>query len=412
MGWHRDGSGHRAGQSATTVAVPPRAAPHPLLAAVGLMFGPAVSLGLARFAYALVLPSMRSALHWSYVTAGAMNTANAFGYLVGAFLAAPIARRWAERRAFGASFAAVAVSLAVSAASGNPVFLLLLRVVAGAAGAVCLVAGGGLTAQLGRRESRRTATFLLTVYFTGSGLGVLIAGFAVPPVLALGGWKAAWLVLGAVSALTMLAAVPAARCVPETRRTAGRSGEPLPMRRLSALLIAYGFFGAGYIAYMTFIVAYLQSAGAGGTEIAAFWCVLGTGSVLGGYLWRAPINRFPGGVPCALVLGQVALGALLPVFSVGVVTAFLSAVLFGTSFLVVITAMTAAARDCLPEHHWTPGIAVLTVAFALGQCLGPLLSGVLSDGPGGMASGLLIGAVLLVVAGASALFHRGKPQEA
>jgi predicted MFS family arabinose efflux permease len=410
MGWHRSGTGDQSAM--IRVPAPTRTTSHPVLAAVGLMFGPAVSLGLARFAYALVLPSMRAALHWSYVTAGAMNTANAFGYLVGAFLAAPVARRWAERRSFAASFAAVAVSLAVSAVSANPVFLLVLRIVAGAAGAVCLVAGGGLTAQLGRGESRRAATFLLTVYFTGSGLGVLLAGFAVPPVLAVGGWKAAWLVLGAVSALTMLAAVPAARRVPETRESAGRSGEPVPVRRLSALLVAYGFFGAGYIAYMTFIVAYLQNAGAGGTEIAAFWCVLGTGSVLGGYLWRAPINRFSGGVPCALVLGQVALGALLPVLSSGVAVAFLSAVLFGTSFLVVITAMTAAARDCLPEHHWTPGIAVLTVAFALGQCLGPLLSGVLSDGPGGMASGLLTGAVLLVVAGTSALFHRGRPQEA
>lgn len=57
----------------------------PLVAALGLMFGPAVSLGLGRFAYALVLPPMRSALHWSYATAGAMNTANALGYLARCF---------------------------------------------------------------------------------------------------------------------------------------------------------------------------------------------------------------------------------------------------------------------------------------------------------------------------------------
>lgn len=378
----------------------------PLVAALGLMVGPAVSLGLARFAYALVLPSMRTSLHWSYATAGAMNTANALGYLVGAFLAAPLAKRFAERRSFVVSLALVAVSLAASALSGDPVVLLVLRVVSGAAGAVCLVAGGGLTAQVGRRESRRAATFLLTVYFTGSGVGVLVSGLAVPPVLALGGWRAAWWVLGGLSALAMLAAVPAARRVPETRGPGAGSEQRLPVRRLTALLVAYGFFGAGYIAYMTFIVAYLENAGAGGTEIAAFWSVLGVGSVLGGYLWRPPINQLPGGIPCALVLGEVTLGALLPVLSSGAAVTFLSPALFGTSFLVVITAVTAAARDCLPEHHWTPGIAVLTVAFALGQCVGPVLSGTLSDGPGGMASGLLVGAVLLLLAAASALFHR------
>ena len=170
----------------------------PLVAALGLMFGPAVSLGLGRFAYALVLPPMRSALHWSYATAGAMNTANALGYLAGAFLAAPVATRFGERRSFVVSFALVAVSLAASAASGDAVFL-----ASGAAGAVCLVVGGGLTAQVGREESRRTATFLLTVYFTGSGVGVLVSGLALPAVLAEAGWRGAWLVLGGLSALAM-----------------------------------------------------------------------------------------------------------------------------------------------------------------------------------------------------------------
>jgi len=52
--------------------------------AVGLALGAAVSLGVTRFAYGLLLPPMRADLQWSYTLAGAMNTANALGYLVGA----------------------------------------------------------------------------------------------------------------------------------------------------------------------------------------------------------------------------------------------------------------------------------------------------------------------------------------
>ena len=55
-----------------------------LVVATALALGSAVSLGLARFAYALLLPAMRVDLGWSYFTAGAMNTVNAAGYLVGA----------------------------------------------------------------------------------------------------------------------------------------------------------------------------------------------------------------------------------------------------------------------------------------------------------------------------------------
>jgi len=51
---------------------------------LGLAMGPAVALGLGRFAYALLLPAMRADLGWSYAVAGAMNTANAIGYLIGA----------------------------------------------------------------------------------------------------------------------------------------------------------------------------------------------------------------------------------------------------------------------------------------------------------------------------------------
>src|SRR5690606_15835382 len=61
--------------------------------ALALSLGAAVSLGITRFAYALLLPTMRDDLGWSYTLAGAMNTANALGYLIGA-LATP----WLLRR--------------------------------------------------------------------------------------------------------------------------------------------------------------------------------------------------------------------------------------------------------------------------------------------------------------------------
>jgi hypothetical protein len=64
--------------------------------ALGLALGPAAALGLARFAYALLLPSMRTNLGWSFSAAGAMSTANAVGYLAGA-AARYLLRRWGCR---------------------------------------------------------------------------------------------------------------------------------------------------------------------------------------------------------------------------------------------------------------------------------------------------------------------------
>ena len=54
-----------------------------------LALGVTVSNSFARFAYALVLPAMRSELAWTYAQAGWLNTANGIGYLLGA-----VSRAW------------------------------------------------------------------------------------------------------------------------------------------------------------------------------------------------------------------------------------------------------------------------------------------------------------------------------
>ena len=84
-----------------------------LTTAAALALAAAVSLGLARFSYALLLPPMRADLGWSYFTAGAMNTVNAAGYLVGALLAPRAFRQFDARRVMLAGGVGAAVLLAL-----------------------------------------------------------------------------------------------------------------------------------------------------------------------------------------------------------------------------------------------------------------------------------------------------------
>ena len=81
--------------------------------------GPAVGLGLGRFAYALLLPSMRLELGWNYAQAGAMNTANAAGYLIGALAAAPFAARFGDKRGFLLGLLLTAASLLATGLSSD-----------------------------------------------------------------------------------------------------------------------------------------------------------------------------------------------------------------------------------------------------------------------------------------------------
>ena len=157
---------------------------------------------------------------------------------------------------------------------------------------------------------------------------------------------------------------------------------------------------------MTCIVAFLKGRGAGPGEITAFWVVLGAASIAGAFLWVRPVVSLRGGRAPGVVLTVVSVGAFLPLVSRSPEAAAASAVLFVGSFLAVVTAVTVVVRRSLQPHHWTPAIATLTVAFALGQCAGPVLAGVLSEGPAGLRAGLGLATGILVAGALVALTQR------
>ncbi|EQD64885.1 major facilitator transporter, partial [mine drainage metagenome] len=167
---------------------------------------------------------------------------------------------------------------AATGATGNLPLLAVLRAITGVSGAITFVTGAGLVAEAASARSGRWAASLLGIYFAGGGAGIVASGLAIPALLAstpaADGWRWGWLLLAGLAALALGIAAPAAWASREPPLPAA-ADKRWPARRLAALLVCYGLFGAGYIAYMTFIVAFLKSRGAGPGEVAAFWVVLG-----------------------------------------------------------------------------------------------------------------------------------------
>jgi len=191
------------------------AAGRELWRAGGLSMGPLVVLGMARFAYALLLPSMRADLGWSYTQAGTLNAANAVGYLLGAAVALPLIRAAGARTAFLGGLVLTAACLLGCAATTSFAMLAMLRLGAGVTGAVAFVAGAGLAVQAGAHLQPGRAAMLLGIFVAGGGLGILLSGAGIPPLLAtLGpevGWRAGWLLLGLASVVAVVPAATATR---------------------------------------------------------------------------------------------------------------------------------------------------------------------------------------------------------
>lgn len=373
--------------------------------AIGLAAGPLVALGLARFAYALLLPAMSDDLSWSYSAAGALNTTNAAGYLVGALLAAPLARAMGTRRAFLAGTAVTTLAIGLTATTSLYAVLLTIRFVAGLAGALAFVLGAALVAEASHRGSRGRAAVLLGVYFGGAGAGIVAAGLLVPWVLENthgSGWREGWIALAAVGVLATIAAGLAAQ----------RVADPAPpedharrwdRRLIGWAVLAYTCFGLGYIAYLTFISEYLTDQGMTGPLIAGFWAVVGVTAAVSGLAWGPLLGRVGGSRGMAVVMTALAVGTVLPVVLDGPVAAYLSGAVVGGSFLAVVTAVSIAVREALPQPHWTAGIAFSTIAFGLGQTVGPTLTGWVSDVTADLGTGLLLSGAILVVGAGVAL---------
>ncbi|MFN3495367.1 MAG: YbfB/YjiJ family MFS transporter, partial [Hydrogenophaga sp.] len=253
--------------------------------ALALSLGAAVSLGITRFAYGLLLPPMREDLGWSYTLAGAMNTFNAVGYLIGA-LATPWLMRRSSPAALllgGSLLASVFMGLSGFFTAAGP--LLAQRLLAGVASAFVFIAGGLLAARLGARQPQR-AGFLMGLYYGGTGLGIVVSALGVPWALEAAaarphGWAWAWWGLAAACLLATAGMVWPARALARAdgqqpaQASAAAANRPFRLREFAFALAAYGGFGVGYIGYMTFVVALLREQGASTGAITVFYALLG-----------------------------------------------------------------------------------------------------------------------------------------
>lgn len=384
---------------------------HALWLAVALSMGAAISLGITRFAYALLLPPMREDLGWSYVLAGGMNTANALGYLLGALVTPWLLRRMAPGAVLLTGAVLATVFMALSGFFTQAAPLLAQRLLAGGASALVFIAGGLLAARLGAQVPGRSG-LLLGLYYGGTGWGISLSALLVPAVLAAApaphGWTWAWWALAAAcAAATLLLLWPArtfdAHAAAAAGVTAGSQADPasatarVRWRALAPALVGYGLFGVGYIGYMTFVVALLREQGRGAGEVTLFYALLGLAVVASSRVWAGLLDRSRGGEALARLNALLGVATILPALTGAWPVVLGSGLLFGGVFLSVVASTTALVRHNLPQALWASGISAFTIVFAAGQIVGPTVVGWIADGPGGLARGLVFSACALWV---------------
>jgi predicted MFS family arabinose efflux permease len=346
-----------------------------------------------RFVFTPILPLMQSGFGLSIIAAGWLAAANHLGYLAGAITA--VRFPCSERTTIRVGLAGVTLSIAAMALVRSAEAWFALRFAAGVTAAWLLVH----TSAWGLRHAAAAQRPQWSAFvFAGSGIGIVATGLLCAFwTLGGGGAPGAWLANGLLLAAFALAVWPRAGDpgvhLQTTRSATGTATIP-GIRRL---IFAYGLCGFGYVTAATFLpVLARQVLGSDGGYVW-FWPMFGVAAFVSTFLAARLGERF-GDIAafrfCAALMG---LGnAAMAVLSAGSALAFGTLAVGGTFMVATMLGLREARRRAPTDA--TRVIGHMTIAWAVGQCIGPVVSAYLAGAKDSFSLALWVAAAATAMA--------------
>jgi len=371
-------------------------------------------LGLARFAYGMLLPGMRSGLGLGFDQMGFVSTGNFVGYLVSVALTPRVIRRLRPRATIAVGLLLIALCMLGISLSQGFWPLLVLYTLIGIGSGVANIPVMVLIAHWFRREQRGRAAGTMIM---GNGAAMIFSGLLIPQLnrlLGASGWRVGWLVLGGIALTASLLAALLMRndpaelgLEPVGRRvelTAGElSGEEPPGigRTIGWLGVLYFLFGATYMVYGTFIVTTMVvEFGFAEAQAGAFWALVGLFSMSSGIGFGILSDRIGRQRGLLAVFSLQSIAYLLAGSGLGTAALLLTVLLYGCSTFAIPTIMAAAVGDYLGVTRAAAAFSTITVFFAFGQVLGPGAAGMIAEATGSFSGSYLAAAALTALAAA------------
>jgi MFS family permease len=161
---------------------------------------------------------------------------------------------------------------------------------------------------------------------------------------------------------------------------------------------------------MTFMIAYVRDGGGGAAAQSAFWSLIGLSAFVTPWVWRRTLGLDRGGLSMTIILGVNAIGAAMPLLGHSPWLLGASALVFGVAFFAVVASTTAFVRFNYPAEAWPTAIAAMTISFGIGQTLGPIVVGAITDAMGSLSYALNVSAAMLAVGAILSAFQRPLPR--
>ncbi|CAB3722224.1 hypothetical protein R8871_04964 [Paraburkholderia graminis C4D1M] len=343
-----------------------------LFATFAGLSGSLVAIGLARFAYTPLIPSLIQA-HWftssQAVTLGAANFA---GYLIGALIGRPLASALSNRTALRMLMAVVTAAFFACAYPLSISWFFVWRLLSGISGGAIMVLVA--TSILPHIPAARRG-FVSGMIFLGLGLGIAASGTLIPELLHFG-LQTTWLGLGAVAlVLTVVSSFgwpstnpPAAAAAP-----AHHHGAQTSTLALRVLYAQYAANALGLVPAMIFLVDYVaRGLGRGAAIGANYWVLYGLAAIAGPLIAGNVAHRIGYGKAYRVALLLQAVAVAMIALSGNAWVLALSTVILGVFTPGIVPLALGRIHELVPHDHteqrasWSRA----TTAFALFQALG------------------------------------------
>lgn len=351
---------------------------NPYTLVIGGVFALFIAMSIGRFAYTPILPFMQQEAGFSTRFAGFLASSNYAGYLVGAIIASIVPLKRNRAIFLRISIITSVLLTLLMGLTYSHASWMVWRFLSGITSAFVFVLASSLI--LDQLAKQRKLGWVGVMY-GGVGLGIFISGLLVPLLIENFHYEGAWIGLACLAGL--LSIIVFLTVKEDDSSQVVTPSSPLHIKTtknpkwLPWLLASYGLEGLGYIVTGTFIVAIAEQTPAFSGNATSVWVLVGLTAIPSCVLWAYFGNKY-GYMSSLMVLLMIqAVGIALPAISTSSTSFYVSAILFGATFMGVTTLATAFARNKNPLGS-ARVIAIMTTIYALGQMIGPSIAGVLT----------------------------------
>ncbi|WP_417520919.1 YbfB/YjiJ family MFS transporter [Marinobacter sp.] len=363
-----------------------------------------VMVGIARFSYTPMIPEMVEALGLSQSVVGMLATVNYAGYLTGALLITRISDLDLKVKLYQLGLIVAVVSTVLMGYTTDVWLWFLLRFVSGLSTSAGMLLGAGLLMSWLIRNNEKSE---LGVFFSGIGLGIVLTAVLAELIKDPFTWDQQWVIYGLVGLVLI---VPVWRWTPDYRacalpRTGGVVAGEDRSRFIVILQLAYFCAGVGYVVTATFLVAIAESIPELSGRGWLIWLIAGLAATPACWLWDVFSRRWGQWTALYIAYTLNAISILMLIMDTSMASVMLSAVIYGASFIGIVSMMLAMVGRVFPENPSRP-MSRLTFSYGIAQMLAPAIVGYLADVEGNYTNGLWL--TLLVMALGVGVLHMAR----